>query len=706
MLGTHLDLIIYIGLALSVFLAAAVCFFRREEKNAQHLSSITEDVFNTLGRGVILFDEQGQFMQANDAAREFISLMGEPGHESKSSSPPNLGAFLNYMFDHAVEADESLRSALGKFSNQGGAEGFREVISWGGENLCLVESVRTASGRSVITLNDLSAVKRDEDQFIRLNQYSHKLTHAIEAVTSGIIIARRVSDSYEVVFANQAFYTQSGLSIDDVLGRDAAQIFDEFIQDDDNLEMLNAAMSHGTEIGLEFSSYDPVSPLWFNMKLTPIEAEDNDEYFFIAIFTDITELKMREADLSRTQKMDALGQLAAGVAHDFNNVLSIISGYSRMVQKSEDDKETTAQYMEKIDRATERGATLTSQLLTFSRHKIISKNVLDLSRVVAEQVAFLQPLIPSTINFSTDIEDAVLAVECSSDHVMQIIMNLAINARDSMKDGGDLMLSARRIEHEDLPPKIKEKSGEMPMVCLSVSDTGTGIDQATLDKIFDPFFTTKDQGKGTGLGLFMVYGLLNQMGGYIDVDSQPGEGSTFSVFWPLSDKEPDKYIEGDVEDIESINLKGYTALVAEDEPDLLLLVSDMLGKLGMTVLTAANGNEALLAQAEHEGNIDLLLTDVVMPELNGAKLAELFAEERPESAVIFMSGYPANAREINSPLPEDAQLMAKPLNYDTLARVIFRTLKQAQLGSLPGTHDNALPHWTSSDVVQKNKEVK
>ena len=384
----------------------------------------------------------------------------------------------------------------------------------------------------------------------------------------------------------------------------------------------------------------------------------------------------QEAEIFRDKKLEALGQFAAGVAHDFNNILSIVDGYIRMAGHELEEDSKVWNYLQHSRKATKRGAELTRHMLMFSRHKIITKNVIDLGTVVREQEPLLLPILDASVNCIIRTGQDNMHIECGPDTIGQILMNLAVNARDAMPDGGSFLVELKAAEAEDLPPSVPVEEREKPFACLSVSDTGTGMDKETLERIFDPFFTTKDQGKGTGLGLSIVYGLVQETGGYINVRSDLGRGTTISIYLPLTDKEPTRQIKGDVTNIEDLRLEGYTILVAEDEPDLRALVCDMLEKLGMTVLQAENGNEALAKQESFEGRIDILLTDVVMPELNGVKLAGLFQSLREETKIIFMSGYPANGKMAGVQLPEDAYFMAKPLEYELLARLIYQRLRE------------------------------
>lgn len=390
--------------------------------------------------------------------------------------------------------------------------------------------------------------------------------------------------------------------------------------------------------------------IWYRLHFIPYSLQSP---YCLLVIEDTTESKIMEGQYFQAQRLEALGQLAGGVAHDFNNILSIIDGYARIARKALADRPDTLNHLERISQAVQRGSALTSQLLTFGQHKVMNESVFDLGMLVQDQEALLRPLMDASIHLNIQT-DAHVYVDVTADHICQILMNICINARDAMPEGGDLCIEVTKTDNG--------------FALLQLTDTGKGMSQEIKSKIFDPFFTTKEQGKGTGLGLSMVYGLVKGMNGEIEVFSKEGEGSVFKIFLPLATKKMDLPIA--TQEDGSARLNGLTALVAEDEPDLLNLVSSMMEEMGASVLRARNGHEALAIQDKFDGEIDLLLTDVVMPELNGVKLAEIFGALRPSSQIMFMSGYPATGQMARVELPEGALLMAKPVDFDKLSSIL------------------------------------
>lgn len=310
---------------------------------------------------------------------------------------------------------------------------------------------------------------------------------------------------------------------------------------------------------------------------------------------------------------------------------------------------------------------MTRQLLTFGKHRITADRVVNLCAVVKDMEALLLPLMGATVDLVVDIPREDICVETTPDEISQIIMNLAVNARDAMPEGGEVrvsLLSLSQSEKMMLGKDVEKIDGDA--VCLRVSDTGTGMDSATMEKIFDPFFTTKEQGKGTGLGLSLVYGLVRQMKGWIDVASEVGKGTSFSVYLPRSQKSLEEENPGTLEQAAGGTLAGKTILVAEDEPDLLAVMEATLHEMGMNVLTAKDGDAAIVLQDGHDGKIDFLLTDVVMPGMNGLHLAELMREVRPETEIVYMSGYPVRGEMASVDIPEDSLFLAKPVPPEKL----------------------------------------
>ncbi len=365
------------------------------------------------------------------------------------------------------------------------------------------------------------------------------------------------------------------------------------------------------------------------------------------------------------KRFEMLGHFAGGIAHDFNNILSIIEGYTELAVKRLRNNELTEDHLLKILTTTQRGADITRQLLAFGRHNISLNEVFDLGEMIREQEHILKVILGEQITLDIQQDNSELFVDACEENIVQILMNLAVNARDAMNHNGKFSI------------KLESSENNKKWICLRVQDNGCGMSFETQQKIFQPFFTTKESGQGTGLGLSFIYGIVEQMGGHISVRSKQGLGTYFEIILPRTDelpKEKQTIHKQSNNSVESEVLQGKTILVAEDEPDLRYVLENMFEEMGMNVLCAGNGNEALLVQEDYLDHIDFLLTDVVMPEMDGAHLAELFQSLRPDTNVVFMSGYPSFGYDDRIHLPEDALLIAKPLREEKLSLILQQSL--------------------------------
>jgi PAS domain S-box-containing protein len=399
--------------------------------------------------------------------------------------------------------------------------------------------------------------------------------------------------------------------------------------------------------------------------------------YHLLILQDITDRVRLENELRQAQKMEAVGRLAAGVAHDFNNILTVILGNtSTQLRNPRLDKKLTCS-LTQVQRAAERATGLTRQLLAYSRKQIIQRRPLALNEVVEQTVAMLRRLIGEHIALDMQLAPDLPPIFADPSNVEQVIMNLALNARDAMPDGGKLTLATTRVEIDKASRARNPESQLGPYICLAVKDTGYGMDAATVGRIFEPFFTTKDPGQGTGMGLATVYGVLKQHGGWIEVDTAPGRGTTIRTFFPLSSE---GFVAPSVKSeslpTESTPVNDVTILVVEDEEMLREFVGEALGTLGYHVLSAANGRDALDVWAEHRDEIDLLLTDVVMPEsISGRQLAHTLIQDKPNLKVIFTSGYSSELFESEFEREKEHIFLAKPYLPDRLAQTVAMHLQ-------------------------------
>jgi signal transduction histidine kinase/CheY-like chemotaxis protein len=385
-----------------------------------------------------------------------------------------------------------------------------------------------------------------------------------------------------------------------------------------------------------------------------------------------TELSQTQEQLTQAQKMEAVGRLAGGVAHDFNNLLMVIIGRTALLLEALGAEDPTRRPIELIQKTANRAADLTRQLLAFSRKQVLQPVVLDLNGVVGNIGEMLKRLIGEDIVLVTILDPALGRVKADPGQIEQVIMNLAVNARDAMPQGGRLTLETASVELDAVYASQRVEARPGPHVMLALSDTGIGMDSETQARIFEPFFTTKGPGKGTGLGLATVYGIVKQSGGNIWVYSEPGQGTTFKIYLPRVD-EPVESAEGAIAPARP--LQGMeTILLVEDEEAVRELARDVLRARGYTVLEARHGGDALKVCEQHRGPIHAMLTDVVMPRMSGRELAERLAVLHPEMKVLYMSGYTDNAVVHHGVLDPGTVFLQKPFAPAVLVRKLREVL--------------------------------
>jgi PAS domain S-box-containing protein len=405
--------------------------------------------------------------------------------------------------------------------------------------------------------------------------------------------------------------------------------------------------------------------------ISPIHDVSGNLTGFVSATRDVTDHLRMEDQLRQAQKLEGIGRLAGGVAHDFNNLLTIILGYSGMLEEQLASDDPRLDWAQQITQASEQAASLTKQLLTFSRKQIIKPKPLDLNVLVAGMRQMLQLLVGEDVEVIAVLEPTVGMVRADADQMSQILINLAANARDAMPGGGRLSIRTANLEAGECPGGDGD-SLYGAAVHLAVSDTGIGMSYETRQNVFEPFFTTKERGRGTGLGLSTVYGIVKQNGGHIDVQSELGKGATFSIYLPRIDERP---AIREVEQRTAVRVRGSeTILVVEDHDGVRGLIVGTLELCGFQVLHAADGAGALLQAQQHERTIDLLLTDVIMPGMNGKEVAARLTAVQPGVKVLYISGYSGELIAHRGVLDAGVDYLPKPFTPEALAAKVREML--------------------------------
>lgn len=477
--------------------------------------------------------------------------------------------------------------------------------------------------------------------------------------------------------ANKAVAAVYGTTPDELVGRSDA----DFNPNQEEVEQLLAADREVMATGQpKVIPEEPVTDAttgetrWYQTIKVPLQSPDGTARQVLGVATDITQRKLLEDQLVQAQKMEAVGRLAGGIAHDFNNLLTVVMGHVGLLvaEMARDDPHRPE--LEEVLRATQRAATLTQQLLAFSRKQVLQPKVLDLNDLVRGTHKLLRRLIGEDVELRTALGDGLGSVEADPGQLEQVIMNLAVNARDAMPRGGMLTIETANVELDDTYAREHVDVAAGRYVMLAVTDTGTGMDVRTKAHLFEPFFTTKGPGRGTGLGLATVHGIVKQSGGHIWVYSEPGGGTTFKVYLPRVVGGVDK-ADAPARSPESRGRGGAeTILLVEDEDAVRRLASTVLERRGYAVLAGCDGEAALQLAARHTGPLDLLVTDVVMPRMSGPQLAAQLTQARPGLKVLYLSGYTDDTIIHHGVLREGVAFLQKPFSPEALTRKVREVL--------------------------------
>ena len=612
--------------------------------------------------GIVVADRSGRLVEFNPA---HVQMCGYSAEELKSMS------FADYT--HPDDLENNMPDV--QIAGPGGPPSFsleKRYLRKDGETIWVrLVSSRLDQEFTLAIMEDITERKRAQQA---LAESEERLRTIVELAPDGIFV---VGERGQIIEVNQAAckqlrYTHEQLlrlSIFDIIAprfreRAAARLQGKLPAGTYEDAQIRA---DGVEIPLELS----VSKIVFRQQPA-----------FIRITRDISDRKraeeqrgVLEQQLRQAQKMEAVGQLAGGIAHDFNNLLMVIQSYTELLQDSLAADDRLRRNTREVLKAAERAAGLTRQMLAFSRKQILSPTVLDLNAVVEDAAKMLKRLIGADIEFRVIAASSPWAIEADSGQIVQVLMNLCVNARDAMPHGGTLTITTSNIVvgGEGVAKHAYVAAGEY--VLLTVSDTGTGISKDLQTRIFDPFFTTKEVGKGTGLGLSTVYGIMKQSGGYVWVDSEPGQGACFTICLPRTRHAATPEMPAKSE----ARPQGRgRILVAEDEEALREAVCDYLSGLGYTVFGAGSGQEALSLAGEQEKEIDLLLTDLVMPKMSGSELSQHLCNLRPRLKTIYMSGYADEARMRQSVPEMNASVLQKPFSLGALARKVREALEPTE----------------------------
>ncbi len=629
---------------------------RRDEALGQTMA-LLEATFEATADGVLAVDLEGRPLRFN---RHLLELFQIPGsvdttdiHALRAASPRTV------LTDPApvvadwerLCADPETRESSNVYMADGGVLERHSVPLWvGGRH----------AGR-VFTYREIT--ERVRAEFNR-----SLLATAVDQAGEAVVVTARDGT---IEYVNPAFERMSLHKAEDVRGKSPRILKSDRHEPDTYAEMWRTILGGDVWSGRLVNRRADGTSFEVDEVIAPVRAADGSITNFVALLHDVTREHQLEEEVRQAQKMEAVGRLAGGIAHDFNNLLTAVIGYAELIASALLRGERVNEEIDEILRAAKRAASLTQQLLAFSRRQVLKPRVLDLNEVVTGLARMLRRLIPENVTIHSALDPRIQPIKADPGQMEQVMLNLAINARDAMPGTGQLTLATECVTlqrttlvgHDGVPP------GEY--VRLSVRDTGHGMDAATLAHVFEPFFTTKGVGKGTGLGLATVYGIVRQSGGAIQVRSTVGQGTTVEMLFPTC--APVTEGVGARPSPVPISQPARTLLLVEDEKSVRAVVSKVLRASGYLVLEASDGFEALSIVSQHLSTLDALITDVVMPRMSGPELVARVCAERPSLPVLFMSGH-VDAAVSGHELPTGAAFLPKPFEPDTLRRAVHNLL--------------------------------
>ena len=649
----------------------------RQERAIFNLKSYAEKIVASVPSGLLVLASDFRILSANRSFLESFSLQNNQ--------------VLGRRFDEVIQADglllrirEVLQSGVAQYDVL-----FDLHVASRRESRparITVTGIRIAEeeeARLLLTIQDLSEEERlhaarraSEQRFRDLVQGLDAIVWEAEARTLRFTFVSRRAEGL-LGFPPEHWLREPDFFAQRLHGEDRERA----------LEVCRAAVAAGTDHEFEYRSLAADGRVvWLRDIIHVMRDSQGRPRQLRGLTVDLTERKRAEAalhasedQLRQAQKMEAVGQLAGGIAHDFNNLLMVIQGDSDLIRRKIPEGHPLRRNVDGIREAAQQAATLTRQLLAFSRKQVMAPRIIDLNSVVAGMQAMLQRLLTETVQLVFVPTPDVGYVKADPGQLEQVIMNLVVNARDAMPDGGRLTMETSRLELDEATVRGHGEVTPGRYVVIAVSDTGHGMDEATRARLFEPFFTTKEPGKGTGLGLSTAYGIVRQSGGHIWVDSEPGQGTSFKICLPLVTEEPERETAAP-EPAEGTARGAETVLLVEDAPRVREVVHEILELSGYAVLDARDGAEAIEISGRHGGRIHLMVTDVVMPQMSGRELAQHMAGTRPDMRVLFMSGYTDNAIVRHGVLDPGTAFLSKPFTPDALAAKVREVLDAPRPG--------------------------
>jgi PAS domain S-box-containing protein len=616
---------------------------------------LLQSVIEGMGDPVFVKDTDSRYLLINQATVQLFGVTQAEvvGRGAEAVVPPDVARFVQ-------ESDA-------RVLREGVPMTFEETLpTRHGVRRFLVSKAPRRDAQGAII--GIVGVARDITDLKQADETIRRLSTAVGQSPAAVIIT---DPSGRIVYVNRKFTEITGYSSEEIVGENPRLLKSGKTSVEQYRQLWSTIQSGATWRG-EYQNRRKNGELyWASATIAPVKDESGTITNFVAIQEDVTETRSLEAQLRQAQKMEAVGRLAGGVAHDFNNLLTVITSYSQLLLEDMAAADPRRADLQEIQRAAIGAAGLTRQLLAFSRQQVLEPRVLNLNEVLSAAGKMLQRLIGEDVALQLTLAPELGNVKADPGQIEQVIMNLAVNARDAMPDGGKLTIETSNIDLEASYAAQHAVVAPGSYVLVTVTDTGSGIDEPTKARLFEPFFTTKEIGKGTGLGLATVYGIVKQSNGYIWVYSELGHGTSFKVYLPRVTDAAAATTEARL----PLNNGGTeTILLAEDASAVRAVAQEILKRLGYTVLVANDGHSALQLARARPDTIHLLITDVIMPEMSGRQLADRLKEQRPGLKVLFVSGYTDDAIVRHGMLEPGIAFLQKPFTPQKLARKVREVL--------------------------------
>jgi PAS domain S-box-containing protein len=640
---------------------------------------IPTDLLESLPDAVVAVDRDGVIVQVNSQAQELFGYERAEliGQKVEMLVPESYRRQHHHHRQNFAQAPKTRRMGadLDLYGRRRNGSEFPVEIS--------LSPVSSENGTFVLSaIRDISERKRIDEELRRANEELHRrTTQQLGEYRSRL--ASIVDSSEDAIIGkgldgiitswNKGAERIYGYTPEEVIGKHISLLAPSDRPDEIPEILQRLARGESVEHHESVRVTKDGRHLNVSISVSPLRDASGDIVGASAIARDITAQKRAEGQLRQAQKMEAIGRLAGGVAHDFNNILGIINACNEFLRDRIDPAAEPSLYVENIKKAIERGTSLTRQLLAFSRTSAVQPRILDLNDRLRDISKLLRPLMGDDVEILIASKSPLAVVEADPGQLDQILVNLAVNARDAMPRGGKFILETGAVRFDEAFAEQHQAMAAGKYVLLTVSDTGSGMDEATISRIFEPFFTTKETGKGTGLGLATVYGIVKQSAGHILVYSELGQGTTFKIYLPSADHKIGLGSEAEVETVKP-GRQGTTILLVEDDDIMRSLTRQLLEEHGYTVVEANDGKSAFEWVQSHPGRIDLLLTDVVMRRMSGPELVERLNASHPTLKVVYMSGYTGELIAEREVLKRGITLLEKPFTRTALLNTIHATL--------------------------------